>query len=35
MQQAERVRYLCLICRTEVEDREWPQPTGMDLNMAE
>lgn len=22
--QAERVRYLCLICRTEVQDRQWP-----------
>lgn len=33
-QQAERVKYLCLICRTEVEDKQWPEPSGMRLDMA-
>jgi DNA-directed RNA polymerase subunit RPC12/RpoP len=33
-QQAKRVKYLCLICRTEVEDKVWPKPTGMQLDMV-
>ncbi|MHA2249283.1 MAG: hypothetical protein ACXAD7_02925 [Candidatus Kariarchaeaceae archaeon] len=32
-QQAERVKYLCLICRSEVVDRQWPEPTGQRLDM--
>jgi hypothetical protein len=32
-QQAERVKYLCLICRTEVEDKQWPEPSGQRLDM--
>jgi hypothetical protein len=27
------VKYLCLICRTEVEDKQWPEPSGMRLDM--
>lgn len=30
---AERVIYLCLVCRSEVVDRTWPEPTGMRLDM--
>jgi hypothetical protein len=33
MSQAEKVIYLCLICRTEVEDRQWPSATGLRLDM--
>ena len=30
---AERVRYLCLICRTEVVDRQWPEENTLRLDM--
>ncbi|MCY3410919.1 MAG: hypothetical protein INQ03_04695 [Candidatus Heimdallarchaeota archaeon] len=30
---AEKARHLCLICRNEVEDRQWPEPTGKRLDM--
>ncbi len=35
MEQAERVIYRCLICRTEVEDRRWPPEDGILLDLLE
>lgn len=32
---AEKARHLCLICRTEVEDRDWPEPTGQRFSLLE
>ncbi|MDH5401041.1 MAG: hypothetical protein OEY49_01010 [Candidatus Heimdallarchaeota archaeon] len=35
-QQAERVKYLCLICRAEVEDKQWPsEASGMRLDVLD
>lgn len=30
---AKSAKHLCLICRTEVVDRQWPKPTGQRLDM--
>ncbi len=32
---AERARHLCLICRTEVEDRVWPDPDALRLSIID